>query len=239
MRTGLVFMVGAAFGFLIAVFLRLPLLRPLEQNAAEVAAALGSTVLAVAGAFWLWQHQTIKRQRELIPITMRIFSPLHLALSQIRHLIDHSSATRMLMIKDKIVESPPDEEVWAYQAERLPRAIDAAEVEARTALEHWASMNELILGVEANKVPDVLELHRIAFAAINRLPELKKQAIPKYIDHQPPGIDPLDLSLLSYGIGRMARSLNVLDGGCRDTSGFDNIESPREQMIEHISKPVH
>lgn len=42
------------------------------------------------------------------------------------------------------------------------------------------------------------------------------------------------IALLRWGVGRMAGALNALDGGKRDTSGFDALEAKRSAILRVI-----
>lgn len=237
MKNALLLIIGAAGGFLLALVLHLPWLRPLDSNVTNVAAAISSSVLAVAGAYFLWRHQLSQRQDTLTPIAVSMFQPLYLAVRQIALLGEFDSAKKMLAVATNTpLPEIPDAGVWKYQLERMPKAIDAALLDARVARGHWNGFQEILLGVKPAQLPSLMELHRLTEAAMDRLPPLRDQAKQIYLEYHAPRLDELDWKLFRWGVGRMAKMLNELDGGHRDTSDHDAIAGTREAMIDLITE---
>ena len=80
-----------ALGSLATLALHIPLFSPLDDNTATVLASLASTVLAVAGAIWLWWHQADQRGKDIKAAAIPVFQNFYIALLQVRAFVDLSS----------------------------------------------------------------------------------------------------------------------------------------------------
>lgn len=233
MKLTLAVCIGLALGCLATLALHLPWLPPLDNNVTNVTAALASSVLAVAGAFALWLLQTSKKRKALTPIAASVFQKLYEALELLRQSIEETTA-RALLVRAGGTDELRPEQVWEFQYKTVPRALDVALVEAKTAIEHWAGIQEVVLSVDPKHLADFLELYRIARGAENRLPPLKEKATPIFLDWQPLRIDAEDRQLLSLGIATLAKSLNALDGGARDTAALDEMAPTMDALLQPL-----
>jgi hypothetical protein len=234
MNSWLLFLIGAATGFLAGLALRLPLFHPLDPNAAAVAAALSSTVLAVAGAFWLWRHQNQRKQDAIREIMVPIFEPLYVALCQARDMGSLEGAEKLYVTVQSAMGSqmkPSREDVVSYQDRGFPRAVQGALSEARTVLSHISGIQDLALSTDPKWLPHVLAMHRIASAAVDELPDMLASSKPQYLSQMGPQVRPEDFARLNWAIGRIAIALNLFDGGSRDAAAYHELEKGRSAAI--------
>lgn len=234
MRSILILLVGIATGALVTLTLPLPWTKAIDPNVAAVISALASTTLTVVGAYWLWSRQVRSKRHDLQRLIVPIFDPLYSALCQVRDLSERDRALDLLQIMAKAMDSvrPIDsEQAISFQEEAFPGAVEAAVEEARTATVHWQSIQDVLIYLPAGAVPDLLESHRIAVAATTRLPKLYQESLPQYLEQRGPQVSPKNAALLAWAIGRLARTLNNIDGGRRDDSGLDAMDKGRAAAI--------
>ncbi|HET6804810.1 MAG TPA: hypothetical protein VFH59_05130 [Frateuria sp.] len=222
--------------------LKLPLLHPFDDNTATVVAALSSTVLAVAGAYGLWRHQTEARRKNLESIIAPIFAPLYTMLREVRVVCEQASAEVVLA---KIRSATPatagdfpltPAEVHEYRTRAFAEAVEGATIEARSILAHWDSLQEMVLGVSPQTLPTILDLHRLASGTVARLPKLAERSQPKFSEQVGPQVQPDDLQLLDWTIGHLAKLLNGLDKGDRPvTQAFKDLEPGRAVALRALS----
>ncbi|MGN6237886.1 hypothetical protein [Dyella sp.] len=241
MKQLLWFISGTATGCLLMLVLKLPLLQPFDQNTATVVAALCSTVLAVAGAYGLWWHQSEVRRKSLEGVIAPIFAPLYTALRQVRAVCEQPSAEDLLA---KIRAASPGAgetapltpaKVHEYRTRVFAEAVEATVLEARSVLAHWNSLQEMVLGVSPRILPTILNLHRLASGTAERLPKLAERAQPQFVEQVGPQVRPSDLQLLDWATGYLAKLLNELDDGNREvTEAFEDIEPARAAVLRAL-----
>lgn len=241
MKQLLWFISGTATGCLVMLLLKLPVLRPFDQNTATVMAALSSTVLAVAGAYGLWRHQSESRRKSLEGIIAPIFAPLYTALREVRAVCEQPSA-EVLLAKIRAANPGTAEtapltpaEVHEYRTRVFAEAVEGAVLEARSVLAHWDSLQEMVLGVSPRILPTILDLHRLASGTADRLPKLAERSQPQFLEQVGPQVQPSDVQLLDWATGYLALLLNGLDNGNREvTEAFRDIEPGRAAALRAL-----
>lgn len=167
MQKALILTAGIAAGCLVTLALHIPWLRPLDSNTTNVAAAVSSSVLAVAGAYALWRHQVQQRQKDLAVIAVEMFLPVYEGLALVQNLVQRETAERLLDAQQGAGTSHANPVAYiVYQLEVLPDAIDAAKVAAEVSLQQWEGLNDILGGFDLKRLPRLLQLHHVANAAI-------------------------------------------------------------------------
>jgi len=223
-----------ALGCLTATALRLPWFLPLDGNAAEVLAATASALLAVAGAFALWRFQARQRQRDLALILAPMFQPIHTALCAVRTSGVPDEARRALReMRASSGQDPKvtDQDVAHYQAEYFPDAVAAAVSNAEAVVDLWKSVQDLIAGLDATSLREVISLYVLVRGAPAQLRLMEERATPKYLAQIAPVLSARDRAVLDYAIGSAAKTLNRLDKGSRDESVDPLVDGARTALL--------
>lgn len=233
---------SAAAACLFMLLLSQPLLRPLDTNTAAVVAAISSAVLAVIGAFVLWIQQTRTKQAQLEQTYAPIFQPVYEGIGIIREVATEAGAKRMAnFIASKLpVESRKSElspiELARFQKDTLSTLVIVTSASAKSAIDHWASIQDIPVNIKPSKLKNLLELHRITSMLIETLPDMHNKAKP---GNQHPLLWQFtiaDAELVKWKITQMAKALNGIDGGQRDESGTVEFVPSIEIMVEVLSR---
>ncbi len=234
-----------ALGSLATLALHIPLFSPLDDNTATVLASLASTVLAVAGAIWLWWHQADQRGKDIKAAAIPVFQNFYIALLQVRAFVDLSStkavyeAIRARSPADQHEELTPHALV-RHRHKQFFDALDGAIREASIAAQQWEGMQDALLSIRPPALNSLLTLYRYTRHAMVELPSLSKKAQGTGPSQTPPVLDPLDRQRLDEAISMLAQHLNALDGGSRDESGAELVRTTEGAYEVYLaaSKPL-